>query len=100
MIVALPLHLVPVVGSLTYSAIVGFATALGMLDLALERRDLKVAQRLEFAFHHLLPVAAFGVVTGAVFAVPIVGPMLAVPSASIGGLWLVCRLDKGFLARP
>ena len=100
MVVALPLHLVPVVGSLAYSGIVGFATALGMLDLALERRDLKVAQRLEFAVHHLLPVAAFGAVTGAVFAIPIFGPMLAVPAASIGGLWLVCRLDKGFLARP
>lgn len=99
MLVALPLHFVPVVGSLAYSGVVGFATALGMLDLALERRDLRVAQRLAFAGHHLVPVALFGVVTGAVFSVPVLGPMLAVPSASIGGLWLVCRLDKGFLRK-
>lgn len=99
MVVALPLHFVPVIGSWAYSGIVGFATALGMLDLALERRDLRVAQRIEFAVHHLLPVVAFGVVTGFVFSIPVLGPMLAVPSASIGGLWLVCRLDKGFLRR-
>ena len=99
MILALPLHFIPVIGSVLYSGIVGFATALGMLDLAIERRDLRVKERLGFAMHYALPVSAFGVITGFVFAVPVIGPMLAVPSASIGGLWLVCRLDKRFLTR-
>ena len=29
----------------------------------------------------------------------IIGPVLMVPAASIGGLWLVCRLDKAHLRR-
>ena len=30
-------------------------------------------------------------------AIPVLGPILMVPAASLGGVWLVCRLDKGFL---
>jgi hypothetical protein len=69
-----------------------------MLDLPLARRDLTVAQRLSFATGHIGPVMLFGAVTGAVFAIPVFGPMVAIPSASLGALWLVCRLDKSFLA--
>lgn len=97
LIVAFPLNFVPVVGSLLYGGVVGMGTAIGMLDLPLERRDLTVSQRLSFATGHLGPVCLFGAVTGAVFSVPIIGPMVAIPAASLGALWLVCRLDKGFL---
>jgi uncharacterized protein involved in cysteine biosynthesis len=99
LVFAFPLNFVPVVGSLLFAGIVGMGTAIGMLDLPLERRDLTVSQRLSFATGHLGAVTLFGVVTGAVFAVPVIGPMVAIPSASLGALWLVCRLDKGFLAR-
>lgn len=96
-VVFFPLNFVPPIGSLLYAGIVGTGTAIGMLDLPLERRDLGVRERLSFATHHLGPVALFGVITGAVFSVPVIGPLVAIPSASVGALWLVCRLDKGFL---
>lgn len=96
-VVFFPLNFVPPFGNLLYGGIVGMGTAIGMLDLPLERRDLTVRERLSFATHHLGPVTLFGVITGAVFSVPVLGPLIAIPSASIGALWLVCRLDKGFL---
>ena len=40
-----------------------------------------------------------GIMAGLLFLIPFVGPILMVPAASAGGLWLVCRVDKGFL-RP
>lgn len=93
-IIAFPLNFIPIVGSFIYAALVGMACAIGMLDLPLERRDYTVKQRLAFATRHSAPITLFGIVTGALFTIPIIGPMLAVPSASIGALWLVCRLAK------
>ena len=46
-----------------------------------------------------LALTAFGVVAAAVFLIPVIGAIVMVPAASIGGLWLVCRLDKNGL-RP
>jgi len=42
-------------------------------------------------------VTIFGATAGLVFAIPLLGPIVAVPAASIGGMWLVIRLDKSFL---
>ena len=56
-------------------------------------------QRVELLIAHLPAVIAFGAVAGLVFVVPLIGPLVGVPAASIGGLWLVCRLDKNTL-RP
>ena len=43
---------------------------------------------------------AYGAVAGLFFLLPVVGPILMVPSASVGGLWLLCRLDKDGLRPP
>lgn len=94
---ALPLYFVPIVGYPLFATVCGFATAVGLLDIPLERRGWKLGQRLRFVGRNLLPMLAFGIVSGFLLAVPILGPVLMVPSASIGGLWLVCRLDKASL---
>ncbi|MFT4709676.1 MAG: hypothetical protein ACI9D0_000892 [Bacteroidia bacterium] len=99
LVLLLPLHFVPIIGTLLYSAIVGFCTAIGMLEIPMERRGWILSQRIHFLKHHLLPITLFGCTVGLVFTVPLLGPMIAVPSASIGGLWLVIRLDKSFLRR-
>ena len=97
LLLLLPLHFVPVIGTMLYSAIVGFSTAIGMLEIPMERRGWQLGQRIRFLKRHLVPVTLFGCTVGLVFTVPLLGPMIAVPSASIGGLWLVIRLDKSFL---
>jgi len=74
--------------------VAGFATAIGLLDIPFERRGIRVRQRLRFVFRNLPAMLAFGIVAGLLLAVPVAGPILMVPSASIGGLWLLCRLDK------
>ena len=55
--------------------------------------------RFSFMVHNLPAVTAFGVVASVLFLIPVLGPVLMVPAASAGGLWMVCRLDKNFL-RP
>ena len=94
---ALPLYFVPGVGYLLFAMVTGFATAVGLLDIPFERRGWPLRQRFAFLVRNLLPMLSFGVVAGLLLAVPILGPVLMVPSASIGGLWLLCRLDKGSL---
>ena len=52
----------------------------------------------------LLAAGVLGVIlsNGAVegIVVPAIGPLVGLPAASIGGLWLVCRLDKNALRPP
>jgi len=92
---ALPLYFVPFgVGYVLFALVAGFATAIGLLDIPFERRGIRVRQRLRFVFRNLPAMLAFGIVAGLLLAVPVAGPILMVPSASIGGLWLLCRLDK------
>ena len=50
--------------------------------------------------HNFLAMTAFGVVSSLVFLVPVLGPIVMVPAASIGGLWLLVRLDKDSLRPP
>ena len=96
-VVALPLYFVPGAGYLLFALVCGFATAVGLLDIPLERRGWRIGQRLRFLAHNLPAMLAFGGVAGVLLAVPVIGPVLMVPAASIGGLWLICRLDKTFL---
>jgi uncharacterized protein involved in cysteine biosynthesis len=85
---------VPVVGPPLYAGIAGFSTALTLLDIPLSRRSWTVRRRLAFVVRYLVPVTMLGLSTGLLFLIPVLGPLVAVPSASIGGLWLLHRLDK------
>jgi uncharacterized protein involved in cysteine biosynthesis len=97
--VSWPLYFVPWVGYFLFATVCGFATAVTLLDIPCERRGWNLRQRLRLLRRYLLPFTAFGVVAGLLLAVPVLGPLLMVPSASLGGLWLLCRLDKRVL-RP
>jgi len=98
LVLALPLYFVPAVGYFLFAAVAGLATSISLLDIPMERRGWPLSLRLAFLRRHLLPLTAFGAVTGLLLSVPVLGVLLVVPAASIGGLWLLCRLDKGRLA--
>jgi len=89
---------IPIVGLPIFLGIAGFATAISLLDIPFSRRRWSFQQRMRFVRHHLLPLTAFGLVASALFVLlPLIGLLATVPLASVGGLWLVCRLDKSFL---
>ncbi|MFT5051069.1 MAG: hypothetical protein ACI8QZ_002476 [Chlamydiales bacterium] len=89
---------IPVVGLPIFLGIAGFATAISLLDIPFSRRRWSFGQRLSFLRHHLAPLTAFGLVASALFVLlPLIGLLVTVPLASVGGLWLICRLDKAFL---
>ncbi len=94
LVFALPLYFVPGVGYFLFAAAAGFATAISLLDIPLERRGWPLRCRLRFIARNMLPMLAFGITSGMLLAVPFLGPVLMVPAASVGGLWLICRLDK------
>jgi uncharacterized protein involved in cysteine biosynthesis len=96
-VLALPLYFVPLWGYPAFAAVCGFATAVGLLDIPFERRGWSRRQRWRFLRHQLPPLAVFGTLAGLLLAIPLVGPLLLVPGASLGGLWLLCRLDKRVL---
>ncbi|MFT5285984.1 MAG: hypothetical protein ACI8TQ_002152 [Planctomycetota bacterium] len=90
-----PLYFVfPPIGYVMFAIICGFATSLSLLDIPFERRGWSIRQRLRFVRRNIIPLTAFGIVTGLLLAVPVLGPLIMVPSASIGGMRLLCRLDK------
>lgn len=93
-VLALPLYFVPLWGYPLFAAVCGFATALGLLDIPFERRGWSRGQRWRFVWSQLPPLVVFGTLSGFLLAIPLIGPLLLVPSASLGGLWLLCRLDK------
>ncbi|MEW6071900.1 MAG: EI24 domain-containing protein [Planctomycetota bacterium] len=97
---ALPLYFVPGAGYFLFAAVAGFATAVGLLDIPFERRQWTLGARARFLGRHVLPLAVFGASAGFLLAIPVFGPLLMVPAASLGGLWLLCRLDKGHLRPP
>lgn len=94
LVLALPLALVPAVGWLLFGGLAGFATAIGLMDVAFSRRGYGLAARLRLLRRHAGPVVLFGAVCGLGYSVPFLGPLLVVPGASVGGLWLLLRLDK------
>ena len=91
---------IPVVGYVLFACLAGFATAITLLDIPFSRRQWSLSARLRFMARHLGAVTAFGIVASLVYVVPVIGPAVLVPAASVGGLWLVCRLDKDFLRPP
>jgi len=93
------LKFVPFVGVPLFAMVAGFATALTLLDIPFSRRGWSLSQRLSFLGQHLGGVLALGIVTSLVFVVPFVGPLVGVPCASVGGQWLLCRLDKSGMRR-
>jgi len=95
---ALPLYFVPLLGYFMFAFVCGFATAIGMLDIPMERRGWPLGMRVRFILRNLPALVTFGIVGGALLAIPIFGPIFMVPGASIGGLWLLCRLDKSKLS--
>ena len=94
------LKFIPVIGLPIFMAIAGFGTAITLLDIPFSRREWSLSKRLQFTVHNLLPVTAYGVVASLLFLIPVFGPLVMVPAASIGGLWLVVRLDKDSLRAP
>ena len=93
----LPVQLIPGVGYVIFAAAAGFTTALSLMDIPFSRRQWSLRQRISFLVHHLPAVIAFGVVSSLLFVIPLLGPVVMVPAASAGGLWLICRLDKDCL---
>lgn len=94
LVLAFPLQLVPFVGGALFAIAAGFATAVSLLDIPFSRREWSLRQRLAFVGDHATAVIAFGTTAGLLFLVPFLGPLVCVPAASVGGAWLVCRLDK------
>ncbi len=91
---------VPVVGVILFAIFAGFATALTLLDIPFSRRQGPLGKRMQFLLRNFPALVSFGFVSGLLYTVPLFGPLLMVPAASIGGLWLVCRLDKNSLRDP
>ena len=94
---ALPLYFVPIWGYPAFAVVTGFATSVGLLDIPFARRGWSRRQRWRFLRAHLLAITTFGVLAGLLLSIPVVGPLVLVPASSIGGLWLVRRLDKSML---
>jgi uncharacterized protein involved in cysteine biosynthesis len=90
----------PLLGVPLFAIVAGFATALTLLDIPFSRRGWTVRQRLAFLREHLPEWISLGFGSGLCFVVPILGPLIGVPVASIGGLWLFVRLDKSALRAP
>lgn len=99
LLLCLPLKFVPGVGFLLFGLAAGFTTAVSLLDIPCERRRWSLRQRLSFLGRHLPAIVAFGSVASLLFVVPVIGPVLMVPAASAGGLWLLVALDKHSLRR-
>lgn len=88
------LKLLPVVGLPLFAVVAGFATSLTLLDIPFSRRRWTLAQRLAFLRANLPEWISLGVASGLCFVLPFAGPLIGVPIASVGGLWLFVRLDK------
>jgi uncharacterized protein involved in cysteine biosynthesis len=93
------LKFVPLIGWVLFAMVAGFVTALLLLDIPFSRRRYTVRQRIAFVRGNALSVTVLGLSTSLVFVVPFLGPLVGVPAASIGGLWLLCRRDKNAM-RP
>ncbi len=100
LVIFFPVKFIPVVGFPLFMGIAGFGTAITLLDIPFSRRRWSVLQRFNFMFSNAVPMTAYGIVASLVFLVPFFGPIVMVPAASIGGQWLVIRLDKDHLRPP
>lgn len=94
-ILALPLNLVPILGSLLYLAVVASLTGLQCLDVPLGRRQLRFRDRLALARANMGATLGLGIACYLLFLVPIVGWLVG-PQVSTAGASLVAfRLRKG-----
>jgi uncharacterized protein involved in cysteine biosynthesis len=87
----------PLLGVPLFAVIAGFATSLTLLDIPFSRRRWTLGQRLRFLRANLPEWISLGIASGLCFVLPFVGPLVGVPVASVGGLWLFVRLDKSGL---
>jgi uncharacterized protein involved in cysteine biosynthesis len=99
LVFCLPLKFVPLIGPLLFGMAAGFTTAVSLLDIPFSRRRWSLAMRFRFLRQNLAAVTTFGAMAGLVFLIPIIGLFAMVPAASIGGQWLVCRVDKSRLRK-
>lgn len=99
MLLFLWLKLIPFLGYFLFAGLAGFATSVSLLDIPFSRRQWSLRQRLQFLVQNLPATIAFGAIASLLFLVPFLGPLVGVPAASVGGLWLVCRRDKNSM-RP
>lgn len=95
-----PLKFVPGIGYVLFGGVAGFTTAISLLDIPFERRQWRLSQRFAFLLRHAPAVILFGAMSSLLFVLPLLGPLLMVPAASVGGLWMLTRLDKDFLRPP
>jgi uncharacterized protein involved in cysteine biosynthesis len=93
------LKFIPGIGPPLFFALAGFTTALSLLDIPLSRRQWSLRQRFGFMARRWPAMLTFGLASSLVYMIPVLGQVIMVPAASIGGMWLVCRLDKNSL-RP
>jgi uncharacterized protein involved in cysteine biosynthesis len=94
LVFALPVLLVPLAGKPLFALAAGFTTALSLLDIPMSRRRWSIGTRWRFLTRNPLPLVAFGSVAALGYLLPVLGPLVIVPCASAGGLWLLVRLDK------
>jgi uncharacterized protein involved in cysteine biosynthesis len=90
----------PILGLPLFAVVAGFATALTLLDIPFSRRRWTIGQRLRFLRANLPEWISLGIASGLCFVLPFIGPLVGVPVASVGGLWLFVRLDKSRLRAP
>ena len=81
---------VPVLGAM----VSGFFLAIELLAIPLERRGLRLRQRLRFAWAHRATVVGFGVTAFLLFLVPLMN-IVAMPGAIVGGVLLARQLHAG-----
>lgn len=93
------IQFVPIIGVPIFFAIAGFTTAVSLLDIPASRRRWSFAQELALVRTHAATFASFGATASAMFLVPVIGPILMIPVASVGSLWLFCRIDKAPTSR-
>jgi uncharacterized protein involved in cysteine biosynthesis len=79
--------LVPVIGV----CVTGFFLAVELSSIALERRGLRLSERMRLLWRHRLLAVGFGAATFLLFLVPL-GAVLGMPGAVAGGTLLARRL--------
>jgi CysZ protein len=94
----LVLGVVPVVGQTVApvlgAMVSGFFLAIELLAIPLERRGLRLRQRLRFAWANRATVIGFGVAAFLLFLVPLMN-IVAMPGAIVGGVLLARHLHAG-----
>jgi CysZ protein len=89
------LGFVPVLGQtivpLLGAVVSGYFLALELLAVPLERRGMRLRERLRFVWRHRAVTAGFGIATFLLFLVPLAN-VVAMPGAVVGGTLLVHRL--------